>query len=69
MIWLFSETNHNSEFDSIFNFSEIGLAKPDKRIYEYVLEKLGVGAGEVLYIDDSDGNVDVARGGGLRSWV
>lgn len=54
------------EFDYIFNSSEIGFAKPDKRIYEYVLERLGVRAGEVLYIDDSKGNVDVARGMGFQ---
>lgn len=39
---------------------------PSKRIYEYVLDRLGVGAGEVLYIDDSKGNVDVARGMGFQ---
>ncbi len=54
------------EFDYIFDSSEIGFAKPDRRIFEYALEKLGVRAGEVLYIDDSEGNVDVGKGMGLE---
>lgn len=44
--------NLDSFFKDIFISHEIGLSKPDVRVYEYVLERIGVDANEVLFVDD-----------------
>lgn len=52
-------------FDSSFYSCELGVAKPDAAYFSTVLDRLGVPAGEVLFVDDSVANVDGARGVGL----
>ena len=47
--------------DDIVYSHEVGLAKPDPRAYELVTRRLGVKAGEVLFLDDVDANVVAAR--------
>jgi putative hydrolase of the HAD superfamily len=46
---------------------ELGFAKPDARIYQFTLEKLGVRAEEALFIDDKQANIDAARKLGLEA--
>jgi 2-haloacid dehalogenase len=48
-------------FRSILVSGEIGLIKPDPRIFELLLERIGRTAGDCLYIDDSAPNVAAAR--------
>ena len=51
----------------IVDSSEIGIRKPDPRIYEYALEKLGVGdPARAIFVDDYPANIDAANGVGLR---
>lgn len=52
-------------FDVIFNTSEIGFAKPDKRSFEYVIDKLQCKAAEVFFIDDRQENIEVAMSMGF----
>ena len=40
-------------FDPLLISEEVGLAKPDARIFEMALERLELGAEEVLYVGDS----------------
>jgi 2-haloacid dehalogenase len=40
---------------------EIGLAKPDREVFDFLLEKTGRRAGEIIFIDDSQVNVAAAR--------
>jgi putative hydrolase of the HAD superfamily len=40
---------------------EIGLQKPDMRIYEYLLDTLDLQAEEVIFIDDKIINIEAAR--------
>lgn len=47
-------------FDSQSLSFEIGIKKPDKRIYEDCLSKLGVKAEECIYIDDIKWNAEGA---------
>ena len=47
-------------FDDVFISSEIGLVKPDPRIYIYVAEKMGIEPGQAVFIDDFKENVDSA---------
>lgn len=47
-------------FDDIVISGEVGLAKPDPRIFHLTLERIGRPADECLYIDDSAHNIQVA---------
>jgi putative hydrolase of the HAD superfamily len=48
-------------FDEIFVSAEMGVAKPDPKIYEMVLAKLGVAPVETVFIDDFIENIEAAR--------
>lgn len=54
-------------FDDIVDSSFVGLRKPDPRIYELALERLGVAAEDSVFIDDAAGNVAGARAVGMRA--
>ncbi|RPJ56764.1 MAG: HAD family phosphatase [Acidobacteria bacterium] len=47
-------------FDDIVLSGEVGLVKPDPRVYELMLEKIGKPASACLFIDDARHNVEVA---------
>lgn len=53
-------------FHSVTFSCDLGLAKPDHRIFAVALEKLGCEPGDVLFIDDSPVNVVAAREIGMR---
>jgi len=44
-------------FDGIVVSGEIGLIKPDARIYQHLLERFGLQAEDCVFIDDSAANV------------
>ena len=54
-------------FDDIFISAEIGLAKPDERIYKLALERLGVKPQEAVFIDDFKRIIDAAADVGLHT--
>jgi 2-haloacid dehalogenase len=41
------------------------VAKPDPRLFEILLDRFGLVAAECVYVDDSTGNVEIARGLGF----
>lgn len=47
----------------------IGHAKPEAGAYRWCLERMGVPAGDVLFVDDNRANVEAARALGLRGHV
>jgi len=47
-------------FDGIVLSGEVGIAKPDPRVYELMLQKVGKPASECIFIDDSKHNIEVA---------
>jgi epoxide hydrolase-like predicted phosphatase len=53
-------------FDELVISAEVGLMKPDHRIYLLALERLGVEPEEAVFVDDVGENVDAARWVGLR---
>jgi 2-haloacid dehalogenase len=54
-------------FDDIVISGEVGLVKPDKAIFELLLERIGRPAGECLLIDDHDRNILAARELGFQT--
>jgi putative hydrolase of the HAD superfamily len=54
-------------FDIVVDSAFVGVRKPEARIYELTLERLGVEAEAALFIDDIEINCDAARSLGLRS--
>ena len=53
----------------IFCSFDLGLLKPDPRIYESMREKLGCAFGEILFIDDKPANVEAAKALGINALV
>ena len=56
-------------FDQIIISSEVGLVKPDSKIYTLALEKLAVNAHETVFVDDSKGNVIAAEQLGMKGII
>lgn len=54
-------------FDRVFISAELNLAKPDDRIYQYVIKELGVPPSEIVFLDDFKENVRAARENGLHA--
>ena len=48
-------------YTAVIDSSEVGLTKPDPKIYELAQERAGVPAGEILLIDDNRSNLIVAE--------
>jgi 2-haloacid dehalogenase len=53
--------------EDILISGEVEIAKPDPRIYEIFLQRIGREAGDCLYIDDTAENIAVAGGLGFRT--
>ncbi|GAY14590.1 HAD family hydrolase [Mycobacterium sp. shizuoka-1] len=50
-----------AEFDEIVLSFEVGAVKPDPRIFQIALQRLGVSAGEAVMVGDSEENDGAAR--------
>jgi epoxide hydrolase-like predicted phosphatase len=54
-------------FDEMIISSEVGLAKPDPKIYHLALSRLGLAAEEAVFVDDFERNIRAAREVGLQT--
>lgn len=54
-------------FPTRFLSHQLGLIKPDREIYEHVVDRLGIAANSILFLDDNQLNVDAARGAGWQA--
>jgi len=54
-------------FDVVIDSSELGIRKPDPRIYEATLAALGVEPGAAVFIDDLEINCQAAAALGMRA--
>ena len=50
-----------SYFDKVFLSYELGMRKPSEELYFYVLKDINFSPNEVLFIDDKQENIDVAK--------
>lgn len=55
------------EFDGLVFSGSIGLVKPNRDIFEYILEKYNLNSNETLFIDDNKQNVNTAEDLGIKS--
>jgi putative hydrolase of the HAD superfamily len=54
-------------FDDVVDSCEVGMRKPDPRVYRLALERLGVEAEHTVFVDDAPGNIAGAAAVGLRT--
>ena len=70
--WVKQNVTFYEEFKSYFHkfylSHEINLRKPDKEIYEFVLQENNLIAEESLFIDDTKENTDSAKQLGIHTW-
>lgn len=56
----------NQYFDGTVISAILGICKPDRRIYEYLLFKYGLKAEECVFIDDLPANIEAANEVGIH---
>ncbi len=59
----------DKHFDNVFVSGELGLMKPDIRIYQYAARHLGIPVDEIIFFDDKQSNVDGALRARLKAEV
>ncbi|WP_030790524.1 HAD family hydrolase [Streptomyces sp. NRRL S-920] len=52
-------------FDDVISSADLGITKPDRRIYETAAERAGTAPGRCLFVDDRQENVDAAEALGM----
>lgn len=57
----------NDYFDGIVTSFEAKVCKPERRIFEYTVEKLGIEPAETTFFDDGEANVEAARRFGMKA--
>ena len=58
---------NESLFDVIVFSSEVGVCKPEPKIFQRALEQLGLAASETVFVDDREKNVQGAKAFGLHA--
>ncbi|WP_130832793.1 glucose-1-phosphatase [[Erwinia] mediterraneensis] len=53
--------------DKIYLSQELGMRKPEARIYQHVLQEEGFSADQAVFFDDNQANVEAARALGIES--
>ncbi len=56
-------------FDAIAISAELGLMKPDPRVFQHILEQMEIKPDETIFTDDNANNVAAAESVGIRSIV
>lgn len=57
-----------NQFDKFYLSHEIQLRKPERSIYEFVLNQNKLNPNECLFIDDTYENVETAKQLGIKTW-
>lgn len=63
----FSEDELNTYFDEVVASSDVGLAKPDREIYQLTCDRLGVNFNETIFTDDRQIYIDGAKKLGIKT--
>ncbi len=57
----------NALFEPAYASHQIHMAKPDKDCFEFVIQDMNVEAGEILFLDDTQANIDAAINSGMQA--
>lgn len=58
----------NDYFEKLYLSYEVGVTKPDRRIFEFMIEDSGLVPEETLFVDDSATNIEVGKTFGLQTF-
>ena len=58
-----------SEFDALVISGEIGKVKPDRAIYDYLLDTYALNPEECIFIDDNSANIAMAESLGITGYL
>lgn len=54
-------------FDHVISSRDVGLAKPDPAIYRVLVDRLGLEASSILFVDDASAHVEAAEALGMET--
>jgi putative hydrolase of the HAD superfamily len=54
-------------FETVVDSAFVGCRKPERRIYEITVERIGMAPEACLFVDDVGPNIDAAREFGMRA--
>ena len=54
-------------FDDIVCSAEVGMAKPERAVFDLACRRLGLAPGECVFVDDHEPNVKAAQDAGMAS--
>lgn len=60
---------HYKYFDVVIASFEVGIQKPDERIYVILMQKLNLQPKEILFIDNSGDNLSIAKKLGMETLI
>ena len=63
----FEKAGFGNVWDSVVSSKEVGLKKPDPKIYQVALDQLGVKPGETVFVGHLPTELEGARAVGMRT--
>lgn len=58
----------NAYFDKLYTSYEVGVTKPDRRIFDFMVQDSGMLPSESLFVDDGKSNIEVAKQLGFHTY-
>lgn len=58
----------NAYFDKLYTSYEIGITKPDRRIFDFMIRDSGIDPAESLFVDDGKKNIEIAEQLGFHTY-
>ena len=62
------DSKFNDLFKKAYYSHEIGVRKPDKAVFKFILEDSNLVAGETLFVDDALSNIEGAQKVGIKTY-
>lgn len=57
----------DSYFDKLYLSYQVGIVKPDKEIFEYLIKDAAINPAESIFVDDGKANVEMAQSLGFQT--
>lgn len=58
----------NAYFDKLYTSYEVGVTKPDRQIFDFMIQDTGIRPAESLFVDDGKSNIEVAERLGFHTY-